>query len=284
MLKKIIMIVAYVFFAVYLIFWVTHFMVMGKNVSFVFSTIAQMGGAVAEEEEGGGEILFDTSGENVNGMGKGGAIIAKGGGLVDFLAFLFFLTIFFIIERWVTFWQARGKFSESKLMEQIRDHLKGGRYDEAIGACKKQDGVLGRVLLNGIERYKTMKNEANKTVLKESLSEAIDEQTAFEVTLLERRLIAIATIASIATMAGLFGTVVGMIRAFSALSAKGRPDPNKLATGISEALINTAGGLAVAIVSIIAYNYFLAKMDKQSFVIEENSSEMIKILTGAEGV
>ncbi|MCP4231049.1 MAG: MotA/TolQ/ExbB proton channel family protein, partial [bacterium] len=223
MLKKIIMIVAFVFFAAYLIFWVTHFMVMGRNVSFVFSTMAQMGGAVAEEEEGGGEILFDT--ENANGMGKGGAIIAKGGGLVDFLAFLFFLTIFFIIERWVTFWQARGKYSESKLMEQVRDHLKGGRYDEAIGDCKKQQGVLGRVLTNGIERFKTMRGEASKAVLKESLSEAVEEQTALEVTLLERRLIAIATIASIATMAGLFGTVVGMIRAFSALSAKGRPDP-----------------------------------------------------------
>ncbi|MCP4230191.1 MAG: MotA/TolQ/ExbB proton channel family protein, partial [bacterium] len=76
----------------------------------------------------------------------------------------------------------------------------------------------------------------------------------------------------------------GVIRPFSAFSAIGRPDPNKLATGISEALINTAGGLAVAIVSIIAYNYFLAKMDKTSFIIEENSSEMIKILTGAETV
>lgn len=282
MVKKIIMIVAFVFFAAYLIFWFTHFMVMGRNVSFVFSTMATMGGAVAEEEEGGGEILFDT--ENANGMGKSGAIIAKGGGLVDFLAFLFLLTLFFIIERWITFLQARGKFSEAKLMEQVRDHLKGGRYDEAIGECKKQDGVLGRILMNGIERFKTMKGESSKAVLKESLSEAVEEQTALEVTLLERRLIAIATIASIATMAGLFGTVVGMIRSFSALAAKGRPDPNKLATGISEALINTAGGLAVAIVSIIAYNYFLAKMDKQSFVIEENSSEMIKILTGAESV
>ena len=280
MLKKILMTVAAVFFAAYLIFWFTHYIAMGRNVSFVFSTMAAMGGAVAEEEEGGGEIIFDT--ENANGMGKSAVIIAKGGGLVDFLVFLFLLTNFYIIERWITFWLARGKFSEVKLMEQLRDHLKGGRYDEAIGACKKQNGVLGRVLVNGIERYKAMKGETSKAVLKESLSEAIAEQTALEVTLLERRLIAIATIAAISTMAGLFGTVVGMIRAFSALAAKGRPDPNKLATGISEALINTAGGLAVAIVSIIAYNYFLAKMDKTSFVIEENSSEMIKILTGVE--
>ena len=87
-----------------------------------------------------------------------------------------------------------------------------------------------------------------------------------ETPLLEKNLIALSTIASIATMVGLLGTVVGMIRSFKAMAATGgAPDAIGLATGISEALINTAGGLIVGIAGIVAYNFYVNKVDNFTF-------------------
>ena len=90
-----------------------------------------------------------------------------------------------------------------------------------------------------------------------------------EVPLLERNLSAISTIASISTLVGLLGTTLGMIRSFKALAKSGAPDAIALSLGISEALVNTAGGLLVAIVGIIAYNYFFNRIDSFTYQIDE---------------
>lgn len=274
-LRKIILWAVAVFFIIYGIWWITFFFILGNNISFVFTGMALAGGAEVEEEN-----EFNT--ENANGMGVAGAILAKGGGLVDFLVFLLLLTMMFIIERWFYFFFARGKYNEVKLMKEVRENVQKDKFDEALEACEKQKGVIGRVIASGVARYKEVKGQFDAQLIKSEVQAALDEQNAMEGSLLERGLIAVATIASIATMAGLLGTVVGMIRAFSALSAKGRPDPNQLATGISEALINTAGGLTVAIISIIGYNYYLSKIDKFNFVTEESSAELISLISEKE--
>jgi len=87
--------------------------------------------------------------------------------------------------------------------------------------------------------------------------------------MLEKNLVFLATIASVATLMGLFGTVVGMIRAFSALATAGAPDSTALASGISEALINTALGIGTSAVAIIAYNYFTTQIDGMTYRIDE---------------
>jgi biopolymer transport protein ExbB len=273
--RKIILWVVAVFLIVYAVWWITFFFVLGNNISFVFTGMALAGGAELTEE-----AEFTT--ENANGAGIAGAILAKGGGLVDFLVFLLLLTLTFIIERWFYFFFARGKYNEVKLMKEVGENVQKDNFDAALEACQKQKGVIGRVIASGVERYKDVKGQFDAQLIKTEVQAALDEQNAMESSLLERGLIAVATIASIATMAGLLGTVVGMIRAFSALSAKGRPDPNQLATGISEALINTAGGLTVAIISIIGYNYYLSKIDKFNFVTEETSAELISLISEKE--
>jgi biopolymer transport protein ExbB len=104
---------------------------------------------------------------------------------------------------------------------------------------------------------------------------AIDEANALEAPILERNLIALSTIASIATMVGLLGTTIGMIRSFRAMATTGAPDAIQLALGISEALINTAGGLFVAIATIVAYNFFVNKVDSLNYTIDEAAHEML---------
>jgi len=106
-----------------------------------------------------------------------------------------------------------------------------------------------------------------------------------EVPLLERNLVALSTIASIATMVGLLGTTLGMIRAFAALaSSTGAPDAVQLSLGISEALINTAGGLIAAIIGIVAYNYFTTKVDAFTYNIDEAAATMVQTLAHKRAV
>lgn len=274
-MRKILLLAMTVFFIIYGIWWITFFFILGNNVSFSFTAMALAGGAELMEE---GE--FNT--ENASGLGVAGAILARGGGIVDFLVFLLLLTLTFIFDRWFYFFFARGKFNEIKLMKEVRANVLKNDFDGALKACENQKGVVGRVIGSGVERYKDVKGRFDAQLIKSEVQAALEEQNAMESSLLERGLIAVATIASIATMAGLLGTVVGMIRAFSALSAKGRPDPNQLATGISEALINTAGGLTVAIISIVGYNYYLSKIDKFNFVTEESSADLISLISEKE--
>jgi biopolymer transport protein ExbB len=198
------------------------------------------------------------------------------------LFFLLLLTLFYIVERAATYATAKGKMNHVRLLGMIRERVKEDDYDGAVDACRQQKGVVGRILASGIEKYKLVKGRYDAATTRAEIQQSISETNAMEASLLERNLIFIATIASIGTMTGLLGTVVGMIRAFAALAAKGRPDPNKLATGISEALINTAGGLTVAIISIIAYNYYLNRIDKFNFTFEESSNELLSLLTAKE--
>lgn len=274
-MRRTLIIIFSVLFAIYLVWWVVWFFVMGRNLSFVFDTMASAGGAVRMEEN-----IYDT--ENANVLGQGGAVIARGGGLVDMLFFLLLLTLFFIVERGTLYASSKGKFDHVRLLGMIKENVKKGDVDAAVAACEKQKGVVGRILAAGLKKYKTVKGQYDVATMRAEVQQSISETNAMEASLLERNLIFIATIASIGTMTGLLGTVIGMIRAFAALAAKGRPDPNKLATGISEALINTAGGLTVAIISIVAYNYYLNRIDKFNFTFEESSNEMLSLLTAKE--
>lgn len=274
-MRRIITTIFAVLFAIYLVWWVIWFFIMGRNLSFVFDTMATIGGAVRMEEN-----IYET--ENANVLGQGGAVIARGGGLVDMLFFLLLLTLYFIIERATLYGAAKGKFDHIRLLGMIKENVRKGDVDAAIADCEKQKGVVGRILGSGLKKYKLIKGQYDVATMRAEVQQSISETNAMEASLLERNLIFIATIASIGTMTGLLGTVIGMIRAFAALAAKGRPDPNKLATGISEALINTAGGLTVAIISIVAYNYYLNRIDKFNFTFEESSNEMLSLLTAKE--
>jgi biopolymer transport protein ExbB len=93
--------------------------------------------------------------------------------------------------------------------------------------------------------------------------------------------VALSTIASIGTMVGLLGTTVGMIRAFQALGQTGAVDAQKLSVGISEALINTALGLFVAIVGIVSFNVFTTKVDNFNYMMDEASYEAIQLLSAS---
>ena len=214
------------------------------------------------------------------------AYLQEGGPLVGVLIALLVMLAAYILERIFTLRKARGTASIQSFFKKVVEYLKQGNYEGAMAACAKQGGSCANVLRAGIERYSQIREDSAMGTEKR-LSEtqrAIDEANALEVPLLERNLIALSTIASIATMVGLLGTTIGMIRAFNATghAQGGVIDATALATGISEALVNTAGGLANAIVGIIAYNFFVNKVDSFNYTVDEAAYEVVQLLKTKE--
>jgi len=214
------------------------------------------------------------------------AYLQEGGPIVGLLIALMVMLVAFILERLFTLRKARGQMSVQAFFKRVVDTLRKEDYKGAVATCDKQRGSLANVIRAGIERYAQVKDDASLNTDKrvEETQRAIEEANALEVPLLERNLIAISTIASIATMMGLLGTTIGMIRAFKATghAAGGVIDATALATGISEALVNTAGGLFNAIIGIVAYNFFVNKVDSFNYTIDEASYEVVQLLKSRE--
>jgi biopolymer transport protein ExbB len=211
--------------------------------------------------------------------------LQEGGPLVAVLIALTVMLLCFILERLFTLRKARGRTSVQAFFKNVIQMVRDGNLGEAIAACDKQRGSLANVLRSGIERYKQVsETETNPEKRLAETQTAIEEANALEVPLLERNLIVLSTIASIATMVGLLGTTIGMIRAFAATGHRvgGVIDAQQLAVGISEALVNTAGGLWNAIVGIVAYNFFVNKVDAFNYTMDEATYEVIQLLKSRE--
>ncbi|OGC94242.1 MAG: hypothetical protein A2142_00105 [candidate division Zixibacteria bacterium RBG_16_48_11] len=211
--------------------------------------------------------------------------LQKGGPLVALLIALSVMLFAFIVERSITIKKARGRSSIQSFFKDLVTFIQQEEYEKAIAACDKQRGSAANILRAGIERYQQGKvAERNSEKRINEVQRAIEEANALEVPLLERNLIALSTIASIAVLVGLLGTTIGMIRAFSATSQRvgGVIDASQLALGISEALVNTAGGLFNAIIGIVAYNYFVNRVDAFNYTVDEASYEVMQLVKAKE--
>ena len=207
-------------------------------------------------------------------------MIYNAGPLVAVLFFVSILTIAFALERFWALNIARGKIPYQKLFPRVKEAIEKGDLDGAEDQANKQYGSVGRILAAGIEKYKTLTGKLQERGLRNELSLSLQEANVLEGALLERNIIPIATIGSIANLIGLLGTVVGMIQSFAAISATGAAEKiaaAKLAQGIATALINAAGGLIVAIMAVIFYNYFLSRIDKIVFTMEEAAANLLEV-------
>ena len=216
---------------------------------------------------------------NLPSLGDLGKQMKEGGPLVSMLILLLILQVSFVLERTWSLNKAKGKGSLPEFLMKVRQSIQKKDVEGAIKLCGVQKGSAANVMRAGLERYVALQAEgAPKDKLVAETQAAIQEANGLEVPLLERNLIALSTIASISTMIGLLGTVVGMIRSFAALGHTGAVDATKLAVGISEALINTAGGLIVAILGIVLYNVFVTRVDGFNYMMDEASYEAVQLL------
>ncbi len=208
-------------------------------------------------------------------------IVYKGGPIVPILVSMLMMTITFGIERFITITRAKGKGSVKKFVQKIVHLLPTNNIAQAIAECDKQKGSVANVVKAGLVKFTELQKnntlEADKKVL--LVQKDIEETTQLEMPMLEKNLVILATIVSVATLLGLLGTVMGMIKAFAALATAGAPDSVGLANGISEALINTALGIGTSAIAIIMYNYFTSAIDSLTHAIDETSFSIIQNFT-----
>ncbi|MES2330769.1 MAG: MotA/TolQ/ExbB proton channel family protein [Bacteroidota bacterium] len=197
----------------------------------------------------------------------------EGGIIVPILIGCFLTVLTFCIERFMTVTKASGKGSIAEFVRTVQFHLANKEVDKALAACDKQQGSVGNVMKAGLKKYKEMitNTELNTEQKVLNIQKEVEEATALELPMLEKNLVFLSTIASVATLLGLLGTVMGMIKSFSALGEEGGGDAaRELSKGISEALFNTALGIGTSAIAIIMYNVFTTRIDGITYGIDES--------------
>ena len=197
--------------------------------------------------------------------------VFKGGIIVPILQTLLLTVIVLSVERAIALRSAKGTGNIAKFVASVKEKIAKNDINGAQELCKKQKGSVAAVVSAALTSYAEMdKNtELTKEQKVQTLQKTVEEATAMEMPSLQQNLPIVATLTTLGTLTGLLGTVIGMIKSFQALSASGAPDSTALSTGISEALVNTAFGIATGAFAVISYNYYTNKIDNLTYAIDE---------------
>ena len=209
----------------------------------------------------------DRSGHPANLLGT----VYKGGFVVGLILTLLFTVICLGIERYFAIKTASGKINLAKFTAQVKDLIKSQKFAEADALCDKMQGSVANVVKASISMYQTVEGDdtLKKAAKIAKIQQAHEEATQLEMPTLQMNMPMVATIVSLGTLTALFGTVLGMIGSFQALSAGGGADSMALSAGISEALVNTASGILTSWVATVVYNFFSNKIDKLTYAMDE---------------
>jgi biopolymer transport protein ExbB len=163
----------------------------------------------------------------------------------------------------------RSRITPKNLLAQVWGALKNNEMDAQRLRDLRASSPLGQVLSAGVGNAKR-----GREVMKEAMEE-VASQVSHD---MERYLTSLGVIASISPLLGLLGTVVGMIKVFTALMLEGAGNANVLAGGISQALITTAAGLSVAIPAIMFHRFFLRRVDELVMIMEQEAVKLVDIM------
>jgi biopolymer transport protein ExbB len=197
--------------------------------------------------------------------------IYKGGIIVPLIQTLLLVVLTLSVERFFALKKATGKGNLTSFAINIKEALESNNISAAREVCAKQKGSVANVVSSALDKYEQV--EKDTTLSKEqkilAIQKEVEEATALELPMLSQNLPIIATITTLGTLMGLLGTVIGMIRSFAALAGAGGTDSIALSQGISEALINTAFGIATGALAVISYNFYTSKIDGITYAIDE---------------
>ncbi|MFI5349149.1 MAG: MotA/TolQ/ExbB proton channel family protein [Elusimicrobiota bacterium] len=183
------------------------------------------------------------------------------------LMFLSVLSITFALERWWYFRGASGKSDD--ILGSVRKQIEGGKTEGAVAWCQKHPSAVAQVVGYGLMHAGRSRKDLEELMVSKLKEERMK---------LERYLAILGTLGNISPFIGLFGTVVGIIKAFRDLAASGTGGPSVVAAGIAEALVATAAGLVVAIPAAILYNYFMGRLKRLTVEMEVASARLIVML------
>ncbi len=191
----------------------------------------------------------------------------KGGPIMwPLLALLCIGVIFIIVKLWVF---ARSQINVRKFLDEILENVKAGKIDEAVKICENTRGPVSAVFHSGLTRI-----DKGITVMER----AMENTAAIEISFLEKGMVWLSTIISVAPMLGFLGTVQGMIIAFERVAKSNDIIPSEVAGGISTALLTTFSGLAIAIPMQIFYNWFVSITDSTVVNMEDASNTLVETL------
>lgn len=196
-------------------------------------------------------------------------LIKVGGFTMYILLLCSVLSLAAIIERLI-YYQRRSLIKRSDFMSKVKKEIQGGNIRKAIEVCQKYESPFSNVVYAGL-----IMQGSESTVI----SNAMERVTTMETFKLEKHTTLLGTIGSTAVYIGLFGTVLGIIRAFHDISSASSGGLNVVINGISEALVCTAAGLIVAVPAVIAYNYFAKRIDTFVTEMELCASEILDLIT-----
>jgi biopolymer transport protein ExbB len=199
-------------------------------------------------------------------------LIMAGGITLIILALCSIVSLAVILERWL-YYMRRSRVKRKNFMANIKDELKKGNIEEALKKCKKANTPFSDVAHAGLSFYGHSEKE---------ISNNMERTIVIETNLLEKHTSIVGTIGSTAVYIGLFGTVLGIIKAFNDISSSGTGGINVVTTGISESLVCTAAGLCVAVPAVMAYNYFIKKIDNFITDMELCASEAMDLITAKQ--
>jgi len=197
--------------------------------------------------------------------------VMKGGYLMYPIILCSIITLAILFER--LFALRRSRTIPEKFIIEVSDLVRQQRMEDALTQCRLNESSISRVLQAGISRHSKPRQQ---------VKEAIEDVGHLEAANLERFLNILGTIAGIAPLLGLLGTVTGMIKAFSVISQAGIGNPQMLAGGISEALITTAAGLTVAIPAFVCFKILRSRVDKRILRMERVSIEILDLIDQEE--
>ncbi|MFA6078348.1 MAG: MotA/TolQ/ExbB proton channel family protein [Candidatus Omnitrophota bacterium] len=199
-------------------------------------------------------------------------IVQKGGPMMYLIIMLSVLAVAVIAER--IYHLMRARIDANRFMDEITSVLKRNKIIEAIETCNKTPGPIAHIIKAGILKHDRSKPE---------IKEAVEEAAQLEIPRMEKHLPILATIAHIAPLLGLLGTVTGMIRSFQVIQQKALSmtpvNPGDLAGGIWESLLATVAGLAVAIPTYVAYNYLVSQVDNLVYDMERSATDLVNLLS-----
>jgi len=194
-------------------------------------------------------------------------MVKSGGWLMLPIIFCSMVSLAIIVER---FWSLRiDKVLPEHLVATVWNAVKNGTFQTSDLDLLKKQSALGKILSAGL---------IHRNQPRERIKQSIEERGREVVHDLERFLDILGTIASISPLLGLLGTVVGMISVFASITTHGVGDPGALAGGISQAMVTTAAGLSVAIVSLVFYRYFRRRVDTIVVEMEREAIKMVDVL------
>jgi biopolymer transport protein ExbB len=185
------------------------------------------------------------------------------------------------LERWISL--RRADVDSDALLKKVSDALEHNDISDAMEICAQAGGPIAETLSTGLRKLLFLERIGKKPEeIEAGIVAAMEDHGGHVIDFLERGLTTLATVASLAPILGMLGTVVGMIQAFGSIAQAGAMTPESVGQGIAQALLCTGGGLIVAAMATVEYNYFTTRVNRFVLQVQAAGTALVERVLDAQ--